>query len=397
MAPLEPAGRDDWTMSNPKRKDGKSTRLSGGQVTAKDVAARLGISTMTVSRVMNKSAHVDEQTRNRVLEAARDLGYSPNRVAKSLVLRRTNTIGVVVPEITHSFFPEAIRGMEEVAYQAQYRMILMHSAESAQRESDAILTLESERVDGILISMAQNVGDYQVYRQVIDHGVPIVFFDRCVQGIGASCVSLDDEDSAFRITSHLIDHGYARIAHLRGPQKVSIGRERLGGFMRALRHRGIQCRDEWIVESGFQEEDGYEAMKILLALPADQWPRAVVAVNDPAAFGAIKAVREAGLGIPADIALVGFSDDIRAELMPTPLTTIRQPAYDVGKRAAQKLIGIVEGHSPEVEDIVLRGEEVIRESCGTGHSEPATPDLLRASPALLNQEPIVQRAMTLQS
>jgi DNA-binding LacI/PurR family transcriptional regulator len=357
-------------MNKPKRENGKSA----GRVTAKDVAAKLGISSMTVSRVMNERANVDERTRVRVLEAARGLGYRPDRIAKSLVLRRTNTLGVVVPEITHSFFPEAIRGMEEVAYQAHYRLILMHSAESAEREKDAILTLESERVDGILISMAQDVEDYQPYRQMIELGVPIVFFDRCVQGIGASCVCLDDEESAFRITTHLIEHRYRTIAHLSGPQKVSIGRARLSGFRRALSDHGLQCCDEWIVESGFQENDGYVGMKTLLALPQDKRPRAVVAVNDPAAFGAIKAIKECGLRIPEDIALVAFSDDIRAGLMSTPLTTIRQPAYEVGKRAAQKLIGILEGDSPEVENIILHGVEVIRESCGLGHQTLAISD-----------------------
>jgi DNA-binding LacI/PurR family transcriptional regulator len=361
-------------MGKSRRDNGKPARQSTGRVTAKDIAAKLGISSMTVSRVMNKRTNVDEQTRARVLEAAKDLGYSPNRIAKSLVLRRTNTLGVVVPEITHSFFPEAIRGMEEVAYQAQYRLILMHSAENADREKDAILTLESERVDGILISMAQSVEDYELYRLVIQRGVPIVFFDRCVQNIGASCVSLDDEESAFKITNHLIDHGYAPIAHLSGPQKVSIGRARLRGFGRALSERGMQVCDEWIVESGFQEKDGYNGMRILLGLPLDHRPRAVVAVNDPAAFGAFKAITEAGLRIPEDIALVGFSDDIRAGLMPTPLTTIRQPACEVGKRAAQKLIGIIEGKTPEVENIVIHGVEIIRESCGSEHPSLAVSD-----------------------
>jgi DNA-binding LacI/PurR family transcriptional regulator len=260
--------------------------------------------------------------------------------------------------------------MEEIAYQAQYRLILMHSAEDAEREKDAILTLESERVDGILISMAQSVENYQLYRQVIQRGVPIVFFDRCVPGIGASCVSLDDEESARRITNHLIRHGYTRIAHLSGPQKVSIGRARLAGFKRALDEHNLPCHGDFIVESGFQEEGGYSAMKTLLSLPPDRRPRGVVAVNDPAAFGAINAILERGLRIPQDIALVGFSDDIRAGLMPSPLTTIRQPAYEIGKRAAAKLIADIETGSRHIEDIVVRAEEVIRESCGCVAEEP---------------------------
>lgn len=334
------------------------------RVTAKEVANKLRLSTMTVSRVMNNRANVDEETRRKVLGTAQELGYSPNHIAKSLVLRKTNTIGVVVPEITHSFFPEAIRGIEGVTYAAGYHLILTHSAEDAKRETDAILTLESKRVDGILISTAQSVEDYGLYRQVIRLGVPVVFFDRCVHGIGASCVTINDEESARQITEHLINHGYRRIALLSGPQKVSIGRARLNGFKRALTDRNIPCDDELIVEAGFQESNGYTAMKKLLALPKSRWPRAVVAVNDPAAFGAIKAIQEHGLRIPEDVAIVGFSDDIRAELMPTPLTTVRQPAYEVGKRAAQKLIAIVEGKSPNIEEIIVRTEQVIRHSCG---------------------------------
>ncbi|MEK6756745.1 MAG: LacI family DNA-binding transcriptional regulator [Bacteroidota bacterium] len=342
----------------------KGVRSVSRRVTAKEVADKLGISTMTVSRAMNSRANVDEETRRKVLETARKLGYSPNHIAKSLVLRKTHTIGVVVPEITHSFFPEAIRGIEEVTTRARYHLILTHSAEDAEREKDAILTLESMRVDGILISTAQRVGDYDLYKHVIRLGVPIVFFDRCVPGIGASCVSIDDEECARRITVHLIDHGYGRLAHLSGPPKVFIGQSRLNGFKRALRERNIPCCDELIVESGFQETDGYNAMKKLLGLPRERQPRAVVAVNDPAAFGAIKAIQERGLKIPEDIAIVGFSDDIRAALMPTPLTTVRQPAYEVGKRAAQKLLAFIEGRSPTIEEVVVKTEQVIRQSCG---------------------------------
>jgi DNA-binding LacI/PurR family transcriptional regulator len=144
----------------------------------------------------------------------------------------------------------------------------------------------------------------------------------------------------------------------------------LKGFRRALQERGLKWHDELIIESGFQESDGYTAMGRLLDLPGALRPRAVVAVNDPAAFGAIKAILERGLRIPGDIAIVGFSDDIRAALMPTPLTTIRQPAYEVGRRAAMKLIGQIEGDSAAIEDVIIQAEEVIRQSCGCGNAYP---------------------------
>lgn len=351
-------------MPKQKKAGVRTTRRDSGRVTAKEVADRLGLSTMTVSRVMNKRTNVDEKTRRLVLAAAKELGYRPNHIAKSLVLRKTHTFGVVVPEITHSFFPEVIRGIEEEAYRSKYHLILMHSAESIEREKDAIVTLESKRVDGILLSTAQSVTDADFYKEIIELGMPIVFYDRCAYGIGASCVSIDDEESARRITGHLIGHGYDSIAHLSGSQRVSIGVARLKGFRQAMSERGRVVREDLIIEAGFHESDGYAAMKTLLDRPRESWPRAVVAVNDPAAFGAIKAIRERNLRIPQDIALVGFSDDIRAALMPTPLTTIRQPAYEIGKQAAAKLISVIEGTSPLVEEIVVKAEEVIRESCG---------------------------------
>jgi DNA-binding LacI/PurR family transcriptional regulator len=342
----------------------KKRTLRLKRVTVEEVARECGLSAMTVSRVLNDHPNVSETTRKRVLKVSRRLGYTPNQIAKSLVLRKTHTIGVVVPEITHSFFPEAIRGIEEVTYRLGYHLILMHSAESAQREEDAIRTLEAKRVDGILISMAQDVHDYRMYKHLVRQGVQVVFFDRCVPGIGASCVSIDDEESARRITEHLLGHGYRRIAHLSGPTRVSIGAARFRGFKRALRENRTLLHDELVIESGFHESGGYEAMRLLLDLPADRRPRAVLAINDPAAYGAMKAIAERGLRVPEDIAIVGFSDDIRSELMPTPLTTIRQPAYDVGKRAAQQLFAEIEGTSEPADQITVKAELVIRRSCG---------------------------------
>ena len=334
------------------------------KVTAKEIAKILGVSTMTISRALNNRPNVNEKTRQRVIDTAHKLGYFPNHIAKSLVLRKTDTIGVVVPEITHSFFPEVIRGIEEITYQQGYRLILTHSAENSLREEDALTTLTSMQVDGLLISTAQNVQDYSIYQQIINRGLPLVFYDRCVKGIGASCVSLDDEESAYLVTEHLIQHGYRRIAHLSGPLHVLIGKARLNGYFKALENHQIPCDAKLVVESGLQEQDGYLAMQKLLGLPKNEWPRAVVAVNDPAAFGAMKAITERGLSIPEDIAIVGFSDDIRAGLIEPPLTTIRQNAYEIGKHAVKKLLELIENKDLEIEEIVVKGELIIRKSCG---------------------------------
>lgn len=333
-------------------------------VTLKEVANELGLSAMTVSRAINNKGNVGEKTRKRVLEKAKSMGYTPNYLAKGLVSRKTFTIGVVIPEISHSFFPEVIKGVEEVVHEKNYQLILTHSAENFDREKEAIETLRSKRVDGIMVSSSQRSTDHSFYESLKESGIPFVFFDRCIEGLGVSCISVNDKMSSKKITQHLIDHGYKKIAHLSGPIDVSIGKERYEGYKEAHNQSGLEVNKDWVIQAGFQEEDGRRAMLKLLSLPKKDWPQAIFAVNDPVAFGAIEVILEKGLSIPKDIAIVGFSDDIRAELLPTPLTTVEQPAYQVGKRAAEKLISIINNEDPEPENIEVLTKLKIRSSCG---------------------------------
>lgn len=333
-------------------------------VTLKQIAEALGVSAMTVSRALNNRSNVEESTRKRIVEKAKEMGYTPNHVAKSLVSRKTFTIGVVIPEISHVFFSQVISGIEEVAYKFNYQLFLTNSAESYKREKNSIEALKSKRVDGILISCAETSRDFKYYKQIVDSGLPLVFFDRCVENIGASCVSVNDIESSKAITKHLIQHDYTKIAHLAGSPHVSIGVERLKGYKLALEKHKIPINEKWIIESGFREDGGYNAMNKILDLPREDWPRAVVAVNDPSAFGAVKAIKDRSLSIPDDIAIVGFSDDIRSNLISPPLTTVKQPATSLGKLAAEKLIRIIEDDSEPVERIELETSLMIRNSCG---------------------------------
>lgn len=320
---------------------------------------------MTVSRALNDRDNVDEQTKQRVIEKARNMGYTPNRVAKSLVSRKTHTIGVVIPEITHAFFPEVVRGIEEVTYNSDYQLFLTNANEQFEREKEAIETLRAQRVDGLLISSSLAKEDYSFYERIIKGGAKVVFFDRYIEDIGASCVSVNDHESARKITEHLItEHGYTKIAYLCGPQKVSIGRERLQGFRDAMAAHDVTVNEEWIVQAGFREDTGYEAMSQLLNNGSGQSLNAVVAVNDPTAIGAITAIKEFGLSIPADIAIVGFTDDIRSPLLDVPLTTVHQPAYEMGERAAEKLIQVIENDDAPIEKIEVPTSLKIRSSCG---------------------------------
>jgi DNA-binding LacI/PurR family transcriptional regulator len=337
----------------------------GSEVTLKQIAEALGVSAMTVSRALNNRDNVDEKTRKKVLEKARSMGYTPNHVAKSLVSSKTYTIGVVIPEITHAFFPEVVRGIEEVTNRSSYQLFLTNSNEQFEREKKAVDALRSKRVDGILISTALTVEDYSFYEQLIKSGTQVVFFDRCIENIGVSCVSVNDKISAQQITEHLImEHDFTNLAYLSGPQQVSLGSERYQGFVDAMNKHDIPLEDKLIIEGGFQEDSGYESMKQILELPKEEWPEAVVAVNDPVAIGAIEAINEAGLSIPDDLAIVGFTDDVRADLLKVPLTTVHQPAYEVGKRAARKLIDSIENDEEPTENIELLTSLQIRASCG---------------------------------
>ncbi len=338
------------------------------EVTLKNIAEALGVSAMTVSRALNDRDNVDEQTKQRVLDKARSMGYTPNRVAKSLVSRKTHTIGVVIPEITHAFFPEVVRGIEEVTYNSDYQLFLTNANEQFEREKEAIETLRAQRVDGLLISSSLSEEDYSFYKSIINGGGKVVFFDRCIEDIGASCVSVNDRESAQNITEHLItEHDYTNIAYLSGPQKVSIGKQRLLGYKDALEAHEIPVNDDWIIQAGFKEDTGYEAM-IQLLEQGENYPDAVVAVNDPTAIGAMNAIQEFELSIPEDIAIVGFTDDIRSPLMEVPLTTVHQPAYEMGERAAEKLIEVIENEDAPIEKIEVPTSLKIRSSCGCSGS-----------------------------
>lgn len=339
----------------------------GSEVTLKQIAEELGVSAMTVSRAINNRTNVDEKTRKRVLEKARSMGYTPNHIAKSLVSQKSYTIGVVVPEIAHSFFAKVIQGIEEVTFNDNYQLILTHSAEREDREQHALQTLQSMRVDGILISSAETAKDYDLYKRIVESNTSLVFFDRCVKGIGASCVSVDDRAGAYKLTNHLIEHGYRKVAHLCGPRNLSISQERLKGYKKALGEHGISVEENLIIESGFQEKGGYEAMNKLLDDHTTKPPRAVFAANDPSAFGAMEAIYNRGFSIPEDIAIVGFSDEIRAGLTKSPLTTVHQPAYELGKNAAQKLIKTIENENEPAENIQVLTSLKIRASCGCAY------------------------------
>ncbi|MCK4446402.1 MAG: LacI family DNA-binding transcriptional regulator [Candidatus Marinimicrobia bacterium] len=335
--------------------------MKKSQVTIKDIAKELNISPSTVSRALRDHPDISTQTKKRVNSLAEELDYQPDSIAQSLKKRRTNLIGVIVPEIKHNFFSAAISGIEEVAYRAGYAIIVSQSNESYDRECVNVRALISNRVAGLLISISQTTEISDHFKLLERQGIPFVFFDRVCEDIEASKVVVDDFHGAFKAVEHLINSGYKRIAHIAGPKHLSISQCRLNGYLSALNKYKIQYNENYVVHGGLNEEDGIKGFQKLLKL--DKLPDALFAVNDPVAIGAFEKIKEHGLKIPGDIALVGFSNNPITALIEPPLTTVSQPAYEVGKRAAKLLMEQIksgENFIPRKE--VLKTELIIRDS-----------------------------------
>lgn len=331
------------------------------QVTIKDIAETLNISASTVSRALRDHPDISDATKARVNSLAKELDYHPNSIAQSLKQRKTNLIGVIVPEIKNNFFSAAISGIEEIAYGAGYAIIVSQSNESYERECINIKALISNRIAGLLISISLSTTRDEQFRLLERQNIPFVFFDRVLEDYEASKVVVDDFNGAFKAVEYLINSGYRRIAHLAGPKHLSVSQYRLNGYLAALKKHDITYDENLVVTGGLDEEDGYKGFSKLLEL--NQLPDAVFAANDPVAIGAFQKIREQGLKIPQDIALLGFCNNPICQLVEPKISTVNQPAYQVGKRAAELLLEKI--NSPDdfiPRKEVLKTELIVRDS-----------------------------------
>lgn len=336
------------------------------QVTIKDIARELGISPSTVSRALKDHPDISPDTKKAVNELAEKLNYQPNIVALSLRQSKTNTIGVIIPEIVHFFFSTVISGIEDVAYSAGYNVILAQSNESQTREISDIKALFNSRVDGMLMSVSRETTNFDHIESMLSKGVPIVFFDRVYDTRQASKIIVDDFTGAKEATLHLIDQGCKRIAHIEGPPNLEISKQRLEGYKEALKEHNMTFNKELVAicPSGTIEE-GKKATEKLLSLKNP--PDAIFATNDPAAMGAMQAIKAKGLKMPDDVALVGFSNWFFSSLMDPPLSSVDQPGFEMGQEAAKLLIRQIEKQEKDDEDItpetkILKTRLIIRES-----------------------------------
>jgi len=330
-------------------------------ITITDLARRLNLSASTVSRALRDHPDISDGTRERVKKAADRANYQPNLIAQSLQNKRSNNIGVIVPEIRNSFFSTVIGGIEDLAYEAGYTIMVCQSNDTFEREIINTRALAANRVAGILVSTSQETTNFDHLKQIISQSVPIVLFDRVVEELAVPKVVVDDFKGAYRAVSHLIETGRTRIAHLTGANSLYVGRKRREGYEAALRDHGLPVRDDLIIRGGYHEEDGRHGASRLLAM--NELPDGIFAINDPVALGAFLHLQDNRIRIPEQVGIVGFSDNPNASLIRPALTTVSQPAYEIGKTAASILLDILNGEMDRQDTtIMLETKLVVRGS-----------------------------------
>jgi len=327
--------------------------------TLKDVARRAGVSTATVSHVINETRFVSEELKARVHQAMRELNYRPNAIARSLRRRKTHNIGMIVPDISYPFLAEVARGVEDKGFELGYNVILCDSDGDLEREADYIELLQEKKVDGIVFVAAGESSSH--VQTLIEQGMPVVVCDRELPGVEVDTVIADNVGSGYQATEHLIGLGHRRIGGIGGPKGLCISNKRLEGYRRALEEHGIPLSEELIIHSDFRCRGGYEAMKELLALDAP--PTAVFACNDLMAIGAICAASKKRLRMPQDIAIIGCDDIALASFTNPSLTTIAQPKHEMGAIAVEMLVERIKDKSKPPTRRLLPTELVIRDSC----------------------------------
>lgn len=309
------------------------------QTTIKDIAKELHISKSTVSRVLTGNPNVNEETRKAVLALAQKLDYQKNIFARNLVTHKTNTIGIIVPEFMSSYFPKVIIGVQNIASKAGYNTIIAQSNENYETEVANAKVMMANQVEGLIVSVTKETNNFDHLIAFQRKEIPIVFFNRICEDMHVPKVVVDDYDGAFRAVEHLIVTGKKRIAHLAGPDNLSISRRRLNGYLAALRKYKIPVDEEIIIPYDLKIDKVKTLIQQLFNLKCP--PDALFAINDPTAIEAIQVIKSMGIKIPEDIAIVGFSNDEVSGLIEPSLTTISQPVQKIGETAADLIFKLI--------------------------------------------------------
>lgn len=287
----------------------------------------------TVSRALNNTGRISDKTRKKVKETAEKFNYRPNSLAASLRNGKSNSIGVIVPTINRAFFSSIVRGLEEIAKENSYQVIIAQSNDDHETEVGIIDTMINAQVEGIFVSMSKDTSDFSHYRKIKDSGIKLIQFDRTTDSFRSNQVVLDDFLGAFMATQHLIDQGCVKIVHLSGQHQINIYKERLRGYKEALSANNILFNEDLVIRSNMQLKDGIQAVHNLLE--KRQMFDAIFSSSDYAAMGAIQVLKKEGIQVPNDVAVVGFMDEPFTEFTEPMLSSVRQFPVDMGRQIAK--------------------------------------------------------------
>lgn len=331
-------------------------------MTIYDIAKGLGVSPATVSRALNHHPAVNKDTKQKVFETATKMGYRSNMFASNLRKKRTNTIGVIVPRLDSHFMSSAIAGMEKVANEAGYNLLISQSLEKVRKEADNVKAMFNSRVDGLLVSLAYDTENTEHFAPFIEKKIPLLFFDRVAEHRKCMSIVIDNMQAAHKATTHLIEQGCTNLIHITGNLKRNVYADRLKGFKYALMDKNLPFNDSSVIINNLSEEAGEEAARQILGM--NPLPDGIFVANDTCAISCIKTLMQAGVAVPKDIAVVGFNNDPNSRVIEPNLTTVNNPGQLMGEVAAKNLIIHLDGLSDIVATnvITLKSELLIRGS-----------------------------------
>ncbi len=335
--------------------------MQGRKTDIHDVARRAGVSSATVSRVLTGNGSVNIELRERVLDAVRELNYQPNRVAQSLRVQKSSTIGLIIPDIQNALFLSLVRAVEDLAYAHKLNVILCNTDDNPEKQKSYLDIMRSQQAAGIIV-VPTHPKDAKMLSPVQASGTPIVLVDREIVGFEADTVIVDNVHGAQLAVAHLVAQGYRRVAILAGPQSLTPGQARLQGYYAALADAAIEPIPELVKMGTFKLDSGYELTRELMesALPPD----AIFASNNLMALGCLRALHEKGIRIPDEVALISFDDMPWAEDLNPPLTAITQPSYELGQQALELLLNRMKNPDASYRRVILQPQLIVRKSCG---------------------------------
>ncbi|MBS3946165.1 MAG: LacI family DNA-binding transcriptional regulator [Melioribacter sp.] len=336
--------------------------MSPKQVTLNDIAKKLGVSIITVSKALRGHPDISSATATLIKKTADDLGYLPNFMARNLASRKSKSIGVVLPQIAHHFFSTLMDYIYDYATLHNYQVFLTVSQENAEMQKKQIQTLLSMRVDGLIVSISQDTSGFEIFESALKQQIPIVFMDRIPDISNCNTVTVDDKGGAYRATEHAIKLGYRKIAQFAGYSNINIGRERISGFKQALTDNGIEVNNDWIIEGDYEEKHGYDSFMKLYK--ENNMPDLILAVTFPVAIGIYTAAKEVGMKIPDDIDIICFGNSPVQEFFSPPLSCINQPTDRLAKKSVDLLLDNIDNSEKfNYQQIVVDTELILRGTC----------------------------------